>query len=136
MYFQTHKATTLLGPLVLSALPQLRKDLEQLTAAGSNAYHLYAEITRNTARPMKVPSTMRPSEFHTLFTGRNLRWEALGLLLGIAGSVAQYTSPTDPIFALDDGKQFNKDEFIEDIMHTTNTCINICQTHGAVNDST
>jgi hypothetical protein len=135
-YFDAHKANPLIGPLIMSALPQIRKDLEQLLAAGSDAYSLYAEITRNTARPMKVPSTMRPSEFHTLFTGKNLRWEALGLVLAIGGNSAQFTSPGDPVFTLDNGKPVDRDEFIEDIMHATNVCINICQTHGAVNDST
>ncbi|CAN9411494.1 unnamed protein product [Alternaria alternata] len=129
-----HKDPALVGPLFLSAMPQLRKDVEQLHAAGSQVYPLYAEITRNSARPMKIPSDMRPSEFHTLFTGKNLRWDTLGLILAIAGSNAQYTSPNDPLFTLEDGKQMNREEFIEDVMHATNTCINICETHGAVNE--
>ncbi|KAI4935309.1 uncharacterized protein J4E92_002597 [Alternaria infectoria] len=54
--------------------------------------------------------------------------------MAIAGSSAQFTSPNDPLFTLEDGKQMNREEFIEDIMHATNTCINICQTHGAVNE--
>jgi hypothetical protein len=135
IYFEAHKATALIGPLIMSALPQMRKDLEQLNSAGSDAHSLYAEITRNTARPMKVPSTMHPPEFHTLFTGKNLRWEALGLILAIGASSAQFTSPGDPVFTLDNGKPVDREEFIEDIMHATNVCINICQTHGAVNDS-
>lgn len=135
MYFETQKASALIGPLLQSALPQLRHDIEQLTAAGSDAHQLYAEITKNTTRPLKVPPTMLPSEFHTLFTGKNLRWETLGLILVIAGSNAQYTSPGDPIFTLSDGRKLDKDEFIEDIIHATNDCINICQVHGAVNDS-
>jgi hypothetical protein len=135
-YFEAHKATALIGPLIMSALPQMRKDLEQLRAAGSDLYSLYAEITKNTARPMKIPSTMRPSEYYTLFTGKNLRWEALGLVLAIAGNGAQFTSPGDPVFTLDNGKPLDREEFIEDMMHATNVCINICQTHGAVNDST
>jgi hypothetical protein len=121
--------------LIVSALPQLRKDMELLQSEDSDAYSLYAEITRNTARPMKVPAGMRPTEFSTLFTGKNLRWETLGLVLVLAGSHAQYTAPNDPIFTLEGGKQINKDEFIEDVMHAINVCINICQTHGAVNES-
>ncbi len=136
MYFESHKDPALVGPLVLSALPQLREDLEQLQAAGDHAHTLYAEMTRNSARPMKIPSDMRPSEFHTLFTGKNLRWEILGLILAVAGSNAQFTSPNDPLFTLENGKQMNREEFVEDIMHATNTCINICQTHGAVNERT
>ncbi|KAF1838317.1 hypothetical protein BDW02DRAFT_565142 [Decorospora gaudefroyi] len=134
MYFESNKASAIIGPLLLSALPQLRKDLELLATAGSDAYPLYAEITRNTARPMKVPSNMPPSEFHTLFTGVNLRWETLGLLLAITCSNAQFTSPRSSVFILEDGKQINKGDIIEDMMHATNICINICQTHGAVND--
>jgi hypothetical protein len=134
MYFDMHKDPALVGPLILSAMPQLRKDIEQLQAAGNHAYPLYAEITRNSSRPLKIPSDMRPSEFHTLFTGKNLRWEILGLIMAVAGSNAQYTSPNDALFTLEDGKQMNREEFIEDIMHATNTCINICQTHGAVNE--
>jgi hypothetical protein len=136
MYFEMHKAPALVGPLVLSAIPQLRKDVEQLHAAAANhqAYPLYAEITRNSARPMKIPSDMRPSEFHLLFTGKNLRWEILGLILAVAGNHAQFTSPNDPLFILEDGKQMKREEFIEDVMYATDTCINICQKHGAVNE--
>lgn len=135
MYFQQQKAAALVGPIIHSAMPQIRKDLEQLLAAGGDAPPLFGEMTRNTARPLKVPPNMLPSEFHTLFTGKNLRWETLGLILAIAGSNAQFTSPGDPIFTLDDERTLNKDEFIEDIIYATNDCINMCQTHGAVNDS-
>lgn len=134
MYFDTNKAAALVGPLVLSALPQVRTDLEQLTANSAEIYPLYAEITRNTARPLKVPPTMTATEFHTLFTGKNLRWETLGVILVIAGSNAQFTSPDDPIFTLEDGRKIDKDEFIEDMIHASNDCINLCQVHGAVND--
>lgn len=135
LYFETQKASPIVGPLILSALPQLRKDMELLKSADNDVYSLYAEMTRNTARPMKVPAGMRPADFHTLFTGKNLRWETLGLILVLAGSKAQFTAPNDPMFTLEGGEVINKDEFIEDVMHATNVCINICQTHGAVNES-
>lgn len=133
MYFKVHKASALNGPLVMSVLPQLRKDLEQL-ASMADPYPAYAEITRNTARPLKVPSTMVPSEFHTLCTGQNLRWETMGLALIISGSIAQFSSPDAPIFDLGNGRMIDRDEFIEDTMHVSNDCINLCQVHGAVND--
>lgn len=135
MYFEQQKAPALVGPLIHSAMPHIRKDIEQLLAAGSDAPLLFGEMTRNTARPLKVPQSMLPSEFHTLFTGKNLRWETLGLILALAGTNAQFTSPGDSLFTLEDGRTLKKDEFIEDIIHATNDCINICQVHGAVNDS-
>lgn len=134
MYFDTQKASALIGPLIISILPQLRRDLQKLHAAGVNAPMLYAEMTRNTARPFKVPRTMLPSEFHTMMTGKNLRWETLGLILAVASSNAQFTSPHDPIFMLPDGRRLDKDRFIEDTIHAINDCISVCQIHGAVND--
>jgi len=134
LYFEQQKASALIGPLVISALPQLRLDLAQLANTENDAVAMYAEMTRNTARPMRVPSDMRPSEFHTLFTGKNLRWETLGLILAIVCSNAQFTSPHDPIFTLHDGTRLDRDELIEDMIHASNDCIHLCQIHGAVND--
>jgi hypothetical protein len=134
MYFESCFASALIGPLVMSILPQLREDLHLLTAPGADLHSMYAEMTKNTAKPLDVPSTMLPSEFHTLVTGSNLRWETLGLVLVIAASNAQFTAPLDPIFALEDGTKLDKDEFIEDMIQATNDCITICEVHGAVND--
>jgi hypothetical protein len=134
MYFEMCFASALIGPLVLSILPQLREDLRLLTAPGADVHSMYAEITKNTAKPLNVPSTMLPSEFYTLVTGSNLRWETLGLILAIAASNAQFTAPLDPIFTLEDGTKLDKDEFIEDMIQASNDCITICQVHGAVND--
>ncbi|KAF2016040.1 hypothetical protein BU24DRAFT_346994 [Aaosphaeria arxii CBS 175.79] len=134
MYFKNHTASVLMGPLILSALPQLRIDLEQLSMIDGDPFPMYAALTANTARPLKVPPTMLGSEFHTLYTGQNLRWETLGLILALAGSNAQFTSPDDPLFTLEDGRKINKDEFIEDMIHASYDCISLCQVHGAVND--
>ncbi|KAF2645998.1 hypothetical protein P280DRAFT_476447 [Massarina eburnea CBS 473.64] len=134
MYFVINKASALVGPLITSALPQLRKDLQQLAGLSSDPYPAYAEITRNSTQPLKVPPTMLASEFHTLFTGPNLRWETFGLVMILAASNAQFTSPDDPHFTLEDGSRIDKDTFIEDMIHASNDCINLCQVHGAVND--
>jgi hypothetical protein len=90
MYFEGCFASSLIGPLVLSILPQLREDLHLLTVPGADLHSMYAEITKNTAKPLNVPSTMLPSEFYTLVTGSNLRWETLGLVLVISASIAQF----------------------------------------------
>jgi hypothetical protein len=134
MYFDVSIASAYVGPLITSVLPQLRQDLQQLTAPGADITQMYADITRNTAKPLKVPSTMLASEFHTLLTGSNLRWETMGLVLVVAASNAQFTDPTDPVFTLEDGRKLDKDEVIEEIIHAANDCITLCQMHGAVND--
>ncbi|KAF1971211.1 hypothetical protein BU23DRAFT_510546 [Bimuria novae-zelandiae CBS 107.79] len=133
-YFKINSMPALIGPLVTSALPQMLSDLDYITSQSGNIYPLLAEITKNSCQPLKVPPTMLPSEFHTLWTGPNLRWEALGLIMALAASCAQFSAPDDPLFTLENGDRVNKDEFIEDMIHATNDCITLCQIHGAVND--
>jgi hypothetical protein len=133
-YFEINKASSFLGPLFISALPQLRIDLERLSPDGGDTCAAFMDITRNTTRPLKVPPTMSASEFHTLFTGKNLRWETLGLIMSIAASMAQFTPPDDPVFTTAKGERFDRDVFVEDLIHVCNDCISLCQVHGAVND--
>jgi hypothetical protein len=133
-YFVINGASAMIGPLITNALPQMRRDLDYIASHASNLFPLLAEITKNSSLPLKVPPTMLPSEFHTLFTGSNLRWEAIGLMMALAASCAQRSPPNSPLFTLENGERVNKDEFIMDMIHATNDCITLCQVHGAVND--
>jgi hypothetical protein len=133
-YFEKRTTPAFVGSLILSLLPQLRADLEQLNDPGSNIAQMYHDITKNTTKPLITPPNMLPSEFHTLVTGSNLRWETLGLILCIAASHALYTSPEDPIFTLEDGTKLDQHECTEDMIQAANDCITLCQVHGAVND--
>jgi hypothetical protein len=134
IYFERNLASALIGPLVLSLLPQLREDIQRLLYPGNDVYSMYTELTRNTALPLKVPSSMLPSQFHTLLTGKNLRWETLGLILVTACINAQYWPADDALFTLEDGRKVDKDRIVEDLIQATNDCITLCQVHGAVND--
>ncbi|CAI6341435.1 unnamed protein product [Periconia digitata] len=133
-FFEISQGGSLVGPLIISALPQLSQDLQRVTSGCPRSSTACADITRNTTCPFKVPSDMVASEFHTLFTGPNLRWEILGLIMILAASEAQFTSPDDSFFDLEDGSRIDKDAFIEDMIHASNDCINLCQVHGSVND--
>jgi hypothetical protein len=133
-YFVINQGSAMIGPLITNALPQMRRDLEYIASHADNPYPLLAEITKNSSLPLKVPSTMLASEFHTLFTGPSLRWEAIGLMMALAASCAQFSGPDDPLFTLENGDRVNKDDFIMDMIHATNDCITLCQVHGAVND--
>lgn len=133
-YFEVSFASALIGPLLIPCLPQLGEDIRRLTSPETDVLQEYVEITKNTFRSLKVPSTMLPSEFHTLVTGKNLRWETLGLTLAIAACYAQYVAADDPNFTLEDGTRVDRDEFIDNMLQATHDCLNLCQVHGAVND--
>jgi hypothetical protein len=119
---------------MMNAMPQLALDFQQLRSANeSDSLTLYTNITRNTARPLKVPPDMLPSDFHKLFTGQNLRWETLGLFIVMAGQTAQFVPPDDPMF-IQNGRKINRDEFVEETLQAGDECISLCREHGAVND--
>jgi hypothetical protein len=126
----------MIGPLIMNALPQMHEDIKYITSHLSNQYPLLAKITRNSASTLKVTSNMLPSEFHALFTGPNLRWEAIGLMMALAASCAQRFPPEDHLFSLGKDDKINKDDFITDMIHASNDCITLCQVHGAANDIT
>ncbi|KAF2810118.1 uncharacterized protein BDZ99DRAFT_442630 [Mytilinidion resinicola] len=132
-YFASSTATALAGPLILMALSQIRVDLEVLSVR-SKWDSICTEITENTARSLKIPPTCTPSTFHTLFTGPNLRWEIIGLVLSLAGFHAQFIPPDDPLFDLVDGRKLDKEEFIADMIQGSNSCIHVCQEYDCVND--
>jgi hypothetical protein len=132
-FFHSERASSLVGPLILQALPQIRIDLEGL-AVRSSWQPICAQITENTARSFKVPPTCTPSAFHSLFTGPNLRWEIIGLIFVIAGLQAQCTPPEDSVFDLGNGRRINKDDFIFQMIEGSNSCIHVCQEYDCVND--
>jgi hypothetical protein len=135
-YFVSNQGSSMIGPLITNALPQMAEDIKYITSHLNNLYPLLATITRSSSLPLKVTSIMLPSEFHTLFTGPNLRWEAIGLMMALAASCAQRFPPEDPLFSLRNGDKINKDDFIKDMIHASNDCITLCQVHGAANDIT
>ena len=71
--YETNRASALVAPLILTALHQLKRDVEQLAARGDGLEAFCVEITSNTARQTKVLSSMAASNFYKLFTGPNLR---------------------------------------------------------------
>lgn len=132
-YYKSENLSTALdSPFLLNALPRLANDFKELSTA-EDKHALYAKITRNTARPFHVPPDIRPSEFHTLYSGENLRWETIGLVLITAAMPANFISPDDPMFTVDE-KKIDRDHFIEDMIYASDECISLCQIHGAGND--
>lgn len=134
LHYSSHFASGVIGPLVLNLLPPVREDLARLAACGPDVYHEYAEITKNTSKPLKPPHSMLPSEFHTLITGKNLRWETLGVIIVVACCSLLPLPQDHDLFTLEDGSKVEKIETVENILQAANDCLTLAQIHGAVND--
>lgn len=61
--------------------------------------HALSEMVwRNTRRPVEMHGNMTPLEWARTGTGRNLRWEIIGIILSLVGLVAVNLSDWDSIF--------------------------------------
>jgi hypothetical protein len=58
---------------------------------------LSEKISRSTMRPMQVPPACPLGQFTSLFTGENLRWEALGLYFTLVGQGAMSLPDSDSL---------------------------------------
>lgn len=112
----------------------MHRDVEYIASHSEESHSLLAKVTKDSSMPLKVPPNMLLLEFHRLFTGPNLRWEALGLVMSLAASCAQRSPSNYSLFVHGKGNRVNKDELVKDMIHATNDCITLCQVHGAVND--
>ncbi|KAJ5546573.1 hypothetical protein N7494_004158 [Penicillium frequentans] len=113
----------------MNALPSIRATLQNNTDDGS----LVKRLAENTSRPFRVPASITASNFHTLYTGDNLRWEFLGTIFAMAGLAAQLTSSEHPTSSLNDAST-NKSRLITCALAASNSCISICQYYSSVND--
>jgi hypothetical protein len=94
---------------------------------------LAQKITRNTLKPLQVPSDMHASTFSTLFTGDNLRWEFLGLVFAWAGLSLSMSLPNERGSATTpDG--ISKTSFAQLLTACSDACITLCRQNAHAND--
>lgn len=115
--------------LVLGALPHVKSFIERENMS-DNA--LAQKITENTLHPLVVPSSMTASEFHTLFTGQNLRWEFVGFLFACAGRSALVEPSKDGTFLDCSLEIVDRAAFVHQLMMASRTCVALCRQNGAV----
>lgn len=74
------------------------------------------------------------SEYHTLFTGENVRWEALALLFTTAGLSAILLDTSDPLLAFVGQHSSDKQEFVHRMVDLGGSCLSFCTDIGHLND--
>lgn len=101
--------------------------------ASGNVHALAQKITGNTQRPLQVPPEMHASNFSTLFTGDNLRWEFLGLVFAWAGLSLSMSMLNDKGSATTpDG--ISKTSFAQLLTACSDACITLCRQNAHTND--
>ena len=136
-YFLASHTFTIAQPLILGALPQVKNDIagrESRADGDTGNDSLSLEIFENTARPLTVPASMAATDFHTLFTGQNLRWDFIGLIFTLAGRFALVQPSNSTISIGHEGEEVGRDTFVQQMMMASSTCITLTRRTGMVND--
>lgn len=91
-------------------------------------------VWRNTRRPMKAHGSMSAREWAQLASGRNLRWEVVGILLSLVGRVAVNLSNWDSLFETIRDRYVDRATFAERMRKASEYCLCFCYESEVLND--
>ncbi len=80
-------------------------------------------VWRNTRRPMKVHGQMTAQEWARSASGRNLRWEVVGVILSMVGIIAGNLSCWDNIFDSVREKFVDRETFADRMRKASEFCL-------------
>lgn len=109
--------------------------LLEATHSDENALRSLSELVwRNTRKPFKAHSQMTAHEWARSASGRNLRWEVVGVILSFAGLVAVNLSHWDSIFDTIRERFVDRGTFAERMRKASEFCLCFCFESDALND--
>ncbi|KAJ5582348.1 transcriptional regulator family: Fungal Specific TF [Penicillium sp. DV-2018c] len=92
------------------------------------------QIFQNTSRPMRTHKSMSIEEYCTSFTGRNLRWEALGSVFTLCGMQLMVTPDMDPDVTQALNDPGAKDRLLEQLTVISTVCLGFCDQTSSANE--
>lgn len=87
-------------------------------------------LLENTHRPIRVHRHSTPSEYLSQMSGRNIRWESLGIFLAAASRAALDTSSFGPLYNSDEGRR----GLIKALTYIGDCCLETCLALDCLND--
>lgn len=91
-------------------------------------------VWRNTRQPLKVHGNMTAREWAMLASGRNLRWEVVGVILSLVGLIAVNLSNWDSIFDSIRESYVDRATFAERMRKASEFCLCFCYESEVLND--
>jgi hypothetical protein len=91
-------------------------------------------VWRNTRKPMKIHGNMTAREWAKAASGRNLRWEVVGVILSLVGLIAVNLSNWDSIFDSIREKYVDRATFAERMRKASEFCLCFCFESEVLND--
>ncbi|KAF5863236.1 hypothetical protein ETB97_010464 [Aspergillus alliaceus] len=95
---------------------------------------LVYQISQNTSRPLTPHRSMTVHEYCASFTGKNLRWEALGAVLTISGISLMSTSDNDPDLVQAAPSNEARERLRAQIVEASSVCLSFCDQASSINE--
>ena len=122
-HYKTSQVLTVAAPLVLGSLPHVKAMLDQKYG---DVEVTVRTVNENTLRPYIIDASITATNFHSLFTGQNLRWEYIGFLLTCAGRFVMIGQVNSPHFTNEYGAIIDRKTFVHEMMMASRTCVALC----------
>jgi hypothetical protein len=95
---------------------------------------LVYQISQNTFRPLTTHGSMTFHEYCASFTGRNLRWEAIAIILSVSGISMMSTSDNDPNLVQAAPGSEARERLRAQIVEASSICLSLCDQTSSVNE--
>ncbi|KAL4979389.1 hypothetical protein BDW66DRAFT_148502 [Aspergillus desertorum] len=119
---------------ILQSLRRIFNALNREKDVEKQLQDLVQRIFRSSAHPLTSHASMTVEEYFASFTGDNLRWEVVGLVLATAGIAMMSTSDSDPdvqrVAPDAQGAEMLRAQLVE----ASRTCLLFCATAASVNE--
>ena len=129
--------STLMSAHLLRCIKSIRDDLYTPLANKGSEEDLRAVARRlfdGFSRQIKIPPGCKFLEYPDQFTGKNIRWETLGLFFTAVGLGVMQLSVSDPLLAFVGNSQEGKQSLSRQMLDASDACICFCDDAGHLND--
>lgn len=135
-WFELCDGIIVIQPVFKIWLDDLWSEFGQILEEGrpEQLLNLSELVWRNTRQPMKVRGDMTAREWAQSASGRNLRWEVVGVILSLVGLVAVNLSNWDIIFESIRERYVDRATFAERMRKASEYCLCFCYESEVLND--
>ncbi|KAL3453951.1 hypothetical protein BJX65DRAFT_80567 [Aspergillus insuetus] len=136
-FYAGHLMAAISNIIMEAILQSLRRVLDSLDPGEnleSQLQNLAYQIFRSSAHPLTAHSSMTVEEYCASFTGENLRWEAVGIVLATSGIALLSSSESDPDLVKVAPDAQARDLLQAQVIEASSICLGFCDTSTSVNE--
>ncbi|KAL2816992.1 hypothetical protein BDW59DRAFT_135058 [Aspergillus cavernicola] len=119
---------------ILQSVRRVLDGLDRARDLDPQLRDLVYRIFRSSAHPLTSHSSMSVEEYCASFTDKNLRWEAIGIILATSGIAMMSTSESDSDLARVAADATARDILRAQLVEASGVCVGFCDTSASVSE--